>query len=382
MKLRMCLGVLLFVLAAGSTASQSSRVAKAEPRGECTFTPKIVDQIVADVARRDASESIERLLDEHAREHGWSLALEGPDFVDAAGAVRCPDEVLTRMSTLRITPGRGDASETYQAFAIAMQRAGRLHQALALIEGAVANSKSESDAFGDWEESRLSETAASLCMRDGECESALAYAEHWTPIAFCREGQLGQTYAIADFRARALIRLKRFDAAEELVRPGRLESWNDPFPMTQFLWIECKLASGRCTNSTVALRMLLDAAQSDPNATHGLCESGKRLWDLRHSSRDEQLAHFGELARLDNEFAVHLAFEFDERTMDEQLEAFDVVEGKLRDSFAAFALAATGNAAVQLALERAERMLGEDANSAKVMWTVANRRWSAVRQLR
>ncbi|HTF89819.1 MAG TPA: hypothetical protein VK843_15505 [Planctomycetota bacterium] len=377
------------ILASGSRAIAQqvgvSRPVSIEYRAECTLTPEIVDELIDDLRSSEESktEAAEAILAEHEVEHGWSVWIGGPDFIDKAHAVSCPDEVLDRMAALKDQGAEIRPWILHRCFGIALQRAGRLDKALAMIDASMPMA-AEPDPSGVLERmsaalrrSELSEIAAFLCARESKAERAFEYAKHWIPASGCGICNDSERETIVAFQVRMLVQFTNTDEAAD--QANQLLMRNPGLPVAG--WVDHEIGAGRCTDSVSTLARIRSIVHADAK-TLELCAPAKRLWDLRHESRAIQLEHLRELAMLDEDFALSLVFGLDNHGVDGHLDAIDVVEGHLRDSKLACLMAATGNPILQLPIGRAERQMQEQYRYAGSIWEEANRRWRALSQKR
>jgi hypothetical protein len=203
----------------------------------------------------------------------------------------------------------------------------------------------------------------------------LKYAEHWTSTSGCSIGIALEDSTIQTFRARQLLKLGRHDEVIAIGRDMVRAEWRLPYAPLIALCIEGEIASRRSIDSADAATALRFTFGSD--ASHlELLPAGKRLWDLQQAPRVVQLANLSEIASLDGELALSLLFGFDNPLVEEHLDAFDVVDGKLRDQELAYALVGTGHSALETALDRAGKML--DVEYERKKWEAAHARWVAL----
>src|SRR5690349_2949123 len=212
---------------------------------ECTLTPEILDQALIDLQSFDTDDAAEAILEEHEVEHGWSFWLDGLDYIDAAHAVPCPAAVLDRMAAFRTQGEQIWIGAPFPEFAKALERSGRLEQALALLDAElvkrVASWKASDEQHAAWTFGVLPETAAKLCARHGLFERALEYAEHWEPDSDCGNCSAHEQYRIDFFRQRMLAGLGRCDEAIRGLVKEPFDAWHRPAPPTIALWIDCLL---------------------------------------------------------------------------------------------------------------------------------------------
>ena len=96
--------------------------AESQFQAECTLTPEIVERVLLDSQSDEpwTCDAARAILDEHEAEHGWSLWLEGPDYVDDAHSVRCSDAVLDKLAALHCKDARSQLYAPHQAVAKAL----------------------------------------------------------------------------------------------------------------------------------------------------------------------------------------------------------------------------------------------------------------------
>jgi hypothetical protein len=376
-------------------------VAPAPYQAECTLTPELVDRIVADLASEERSEAAAARLDEHEREHGWATGLSGPDFVDAAHGVACPEAVLARMAALPVAATKDISPwDLHCYFAIALQRAGRMSQALAILDAAIAVPLDEADPFASMftsgRKSSLSQIAAKLCARGGRADRAFEYAKQWTSTSGCGNCSAGQNDEIKTFRARQLAKLGRHDEVIAIGCETMLDSWNTPGPALISLCIASEMGSRRCSDPATAVDLLeaeakkyaLKRTEKEKNGIvpfvggtpdFGSLVSGKQLWELQNAPREVQLSRLSEIAYLDDDLALSLVFGFDNPVVGRHLDAFEIVDGHLRDPSLVCVLTRTGNPILELALDRATLALGEkEMDYERDLWKTAHGRWTAL----
>jgi hypothetical protein len=111
----------------------------------------------------------------------------------------------------------------------------------------------------------------------------------------------------------------------------------------------------------------------------GSLVSGKQLWELQNAPREVQLSRLSEIAYLDDDLALSLVFGFDNPVVGRHLDAFEIVDGHLRDPSLVCVLTRTGNPILELALDRATLALGEkEMDYERDLWKTAHGRWTAL----
>jgi hypothetical protein len=228
--------------------------------------------------------------------------------------------------------------------------------------------------------SRLSEYAAKIAARAGQWERALSFAGDWTPTAHCANCEPSELRRIRILQARCLVSLGRYDEAIALARKAsRSPGWNArPDPKMIALWIECLVSTRRARDAQEALDSILaeTSKKFEEECRRGLC-----TWQVTHMRREEQLVHLEQVAQFDPDQALSLLMSSGSLAISARMDAFEVVDGKLRKPALAGVLAKTGHPDIGAALQAVPQgvlSMPYDLD----LWTEANAQWKALAVVR
>jgi len=361
--------------AAPAPAQQGASIAE-RLQTHCIFGE---DGVVLDL---EDGKQLRAVLFRHAQAHGWNEEVDWPDLVSPERAAACPVDVLDAMASAD-GPDRkaGYAIYEYRWLAQALERNGRIDDALALLDRALQEVRTKGSDRG-LDVSALSQLVARLARHAGRWDAALEHAEDWGAITFmhCANCAASEDRRQRTCRARCLLAAHRYGELIDLARSDAASGWTRSTGVIE-AWIDCELAEGRASSADRAMDGILLQVPDDAVDD---CERALERWKLTHATREVQLRDLDELATWHPEVALPLVLSLEPAQVTELMSAFELEDRRFRQPGIARLIAEIGYPEAGEALDRAcEQLTEEDLRYSTIKytkgsWESGHRRWVAL----